>query len=208
MLRWLLTATLARDDEVRFFIGGQKSMRASTVKERITMGTKFMVSVPDAMTSKAEEVGVLAKLADRMPDNTYLGMFFTNKLLFWFTDQVRQDWSTDIFASYEHAKEEHQKVCDLNVELNEDLKRQERMLTKDVEDWKRIAQQNANDRDDNYRKMVDFESRLREEVARHNETKRKMNTKVSRLKAAIGRFRKIAAKREENWQFFSKQIQS
>jgi len=58
--------------------------------------SKFMISMSDD-PSKDEEIKVLHKLAENMPEGSYLAQLFTPDFVGWVQDRIRGDIFPDAF---------------------------------------------------------------------------------------------------------------
>lgn len=168
---------------------------------------RFMIQV-ESDAGKAEELQALLKFAHHMPEGSYLSMLFTQDLLGWVEEKIRWDFPPDIYSDFEKVRADAAAGFDTLRDQLRDAENAKKQALHDLEE--------AHHDLANLRTTMDLlkDKLLREQAAydrsavRADEVISSLRRRVSLLKRALARFRKIGAAREAKWQFTLDKLRS
>lgn len=130
---------------------------------------------------KADEIAIIAKLADTFDHNTYIGGLLTPDLVNWFNEMVKNDFSPDVYANYRETEERADRLASQKNEIAKYLEN-EKLTSENL----KVSRDNAVERGQTeYNRAENAEARvwsLEREIA---DNQRAADEKIAALEARI-----------------------
>ena len=124
-------------------------------------------------STKVDEISVLEQIAESMPSGSYLRDFFSNPLVSWVSEQIRNDFPADLMDWYRQEEKRSQ-----NEQSNRLAVEHQLANLKDKMEKEQVAQ-------------AEFEARVEERIARQNKQNEQLAAGYQEL------YDRIAALEEE-----------
>ena len=82
----------------------------------------------DSSASKQEEIDLLNKVAKLFGKGTYMADFFSEKLLGWVEEQLKNDFPPELYEAAAHEKDEHSKTLASSLKKDKRIAELEAMV--------------------------------------------------------------------------------
>lgn len=162
--------------------------------------SRFMINVPDDPT-KQEEIEALEKLAEKLPNNSYLKGLFTPDMVGWVKTQIKGDIMPDLhWQSAEKGVINSRMAYEIH-DLKRDLERSEIRVKLLESRIYHLKDDIFAEKDEAKKAINDLRQQIQNEQWQSAFWQAHLTTKIWRLKSALGKMREYGRNREQLWQF-------